>query len=71
MRASADAVALLRRRCAEILGNEMTVAEWEIALLHRMHNSGDGACVRCTWAARGGRQDRRRNRAGPQLDVRP
>ncbi len=27
----------------------MTVAEWEIALLHRMHNSGDGACFRCSW----------------------
>src|SRR6188472_4421422 len=47
MWASAEAVLPLRRRGAEILGNEMTVAEWEIALLHRMHNSGDGACVRC------------------------
>lgn len=50
MRASADAVAPLRQRGAEILGTDMTVANWEIALLHRMHNSGDGACVRCTWA---------------------
>lgn len=49
MRASAEAVLPLRRRGAEILGDEMTVAEWEIALLHRMHNSGDGACVRCSW----------------------
>ena len=49
MRASADAVLPLRRRGAEILGDDMTVAEWEIALLHRMHNSGDGACVRCSW----------------------
>ena len=49
MRASADAVLPLRLRVAEILGDEMTVAEWAIALLHRMHNSGDGACVRCTW----------------------
>ena len=32
-----------------MLGDEMTVAEWEIALLHRMHASGDGACVRCSW----------------------
>ena len=49
MRASADAVLPLRRRGAEILGDDMTVAEWEIALLHRMHDSGDGACVRCSW----------------------
>ncbi len=49
MRASAEAVLPLRRRAAEMLGDEMTVAEWEIALLHRMHNSGDGACVRCSW----------------------
>jgi quinol monooxygenase YgiN len=49
MRASAEAVLPLRRRGAEILGGEMTVAEWEIALLHRMHMSGDGACVRCSW----------------------
>jgi len=49
MRASAEAVLPLRRRGAEILGDEMTVAEWEIALLHRMHNSGEGACVRCSW----------------------
>lgn len=49
MRASADAVVPMRRRAAEVLGEDMTVAEWEIALLHRMHNSGDGAWVRCTW----------------------
>ena len=49
MRASAQAVLPLRRRGAEILGNDMTVAEWEIALLHRMHTSGERACVRCSW----------------------
>lgn len=49
MRASAEAVLPLRRRGAEILGEQMTVAEWEIALLHRVHDSGDGACVRCSW----------------------
>ena len=46
---SAEAVLPLRRRVAEMLGNEMTMAEWEIALLHRMHTSGDGACARCSW----------------------
>ena len=49
MRASVDAVLPMRRRATEILGYEMTVAEWEIALLHRIHASGDGACVRCSW----------------------
>ena len=27
----------------------MTVAEWEIALMHRMHHSEAGACIRSTW----------------------
>ena len=49
MRASAEAVLPLRRRVAEILGERMTVAEWAIALLHRIHDSGDVACVRCSW----------------------
>ena len=53
MRASAEAVLPLRRRVAEVLGDQMTVAERGIALLHRMHHSGDGACVRCRWVHAG------------------
>lgn len=51
MRASAPAVQEVRRRAAEIFGSSSpTVEEWEIAVLHRDHEAGEGACVRVTWA---------------------
>ncbi|HYO05239.1 MAG TPA: hypothetical protein VET27_26670 [Mycobacterium sp.] len=49
MRASTEAVQSLRSRAAEIMGGSPTVDEWEIAVLHREHAAGDGACVRVTW----------------------
>jgi hypothetical protein len=49
MRASAEAVRPIRDRVAEVLGGSPTVEEWEIAALHRDHQSRDGACVRATW----------------------
>jgi quinol monooxygenase YgiN len=49
MRASEGGVRPMRDRAAEILGNRAQVDEWEIALLHRHHASGEGACVRATW----------------------
>ena len=39
----------LRDHAAEILGNRPKVEEWEIAVLHRDHKSGPGACVRASW----------------------
>ena len=55
MRASEDRVQPVRDRAAEMFGGTAQVQEWEIALLHRDHRSGEGACVRATWlrAARG------------------
>jgi heme-degrading monooxygenase HmoA len=51
MRASAPAVEQVRSRAAEIFGGgSPTVEEWEIAVLHREREAGDGACVRVTWA---------------------
>ena len=51
MRASAPAVQEVRSRAAEIFGGgSPTVDEWEIAVLHRAHEAGEGACVRVTWA---------------------
>ena len=51
MRASAAALADVRNRAAEIFGGGTpTVEEWEIAVLHREHEAGEGACVRVTWA---------------------
>ena len=50
MRASAVAVGDLRDRAAEVMRAEtMSVTVWEIALLHRVHPTGDGACARVTW----------------------
>jgi len=49
MRASAEKVRQIRDRAAETAAGSATVAEWEIAVLHRDHRSGDGACVRATW----------------------
>jgi heme-degrading monooxygenase HmoA len=51
MHASAPAVQEVRSRAAEIFGGgDPTVDEWEIAVLHREHEAGEGACVRVTWA---------------------
>jgi heme-degrading monooxygenase HmoA len=51
MHASAPAVQEVRSRAAEIFGGGTpTVDEWEIAVLHREHEAGEGACVRVTWA---------------------
>jgi heme-degrading monooxygenase HmoA len=50
MRASADGVRAMRRRAAEIMAGEAEVQEWEIALLHRMHTTHNGACARVIWA---------------------
>jgi hypothetical protein len=50
MRASGQAVQEIRNRAAEIFGGgSPTVDEWEIAVLHRDHGAGEGACVRVTW----------------------
>jgi heme-degrading monooxygenase HmoA len=52
MHASASAVQEVRNRAAEIFsdGGSPTIDEWEIAVLHREHEAGEGACVRVTWA---------------------
>jgi quinol monooxygenase YgiN len=50
MRASADKVHPLRTRMVEEFGGEPDVQEWEIAVLHRDHRTGEGACARVTWS---------------------
>jgi hypothetical protein len=47
MHASADRVAGLRERAAEMFGVTTEVQEWEIAVLHRAHR--EGTCARVTW----------------------
>ena len=49
MKASEGSVAPSRQQAADILGGPPRVDEWEIALMHRDHRSGEGACVRSTW----------------------
>ncbi len=48
-RSSAEQIAPLRDRAAEIFGGTAAAETWEIGVLHRDHQSNDGACVRATW----------------------
>jgi hypothetical protein len=60
MRASDEGVRASRARAAEILGDpNPAVQEWEIALMHRMHEAHHGACTRVIWGRRDpGQMDR-------------
>jgi len=49
MRATAEAVAPMRERAANLMGGTATVQEWEIAVMHRAHHAPAGTCVRSTW----------------------
>ena len=51
MRASGAQVQPVRQRLVDTLGGAITeVQEWQIAILHRDHESPAGACARVTWA---------------------
>jgi hypothetical protein len=50
MRASAERGRQLRDGAAQALGgNVEKIEEWDIAVLHREHRLGTGACARATW----------------------
>ena len=49
MRASAEQVRPMRERYTEMMGAQVEVHEWEIAVLHRVHEAPEGACTRVTW----------------------
>ncbi|MGY1679249.1 antibiotic biosynthesis monooxygenase [Geodermatophilus sp. SYSU D01176] len=53
MHASAEQIRASRERVAERFRATTEVQEWEIAVLHRAHRAGDGACARVTWARTG------------------
>ena len=50
MRASAEQIQPIRDQAAQAFGGTGSpmVEEWEIAVLHRDHRSGEGACARAT-----------------------
>ena len=50
MRASDHGVRDSRGRAAQLAGGEAEVAEWEIAVMHRAHESHQGACTRVLWS---------------------
>jgi len=50
MRRSAEGVLPMRQRTAEILRGDPDVEEWEIAFLHRTHQTDHGACARVVWS---------------------
>jgi heme-degrading monooxygenase HmoA len=47
--ASAEQAGPLRDRAAEMFGGNATAEAWEIGVLHRDHESNNGACARVTW----------------------
>ena len=49
LESSAPRVAPLRDRAQQLFAGRPEVRVWEIALLHRAHETGDGACARVTW----------------------
>ena len=49
MHATEDAVHPMRERFTEMFGGQAEVNQWEIAVLHRLHEAPDGACTRVTW----------------------
>jgi heme-degrading monooxygenase HmoA len=50
MHAAADKAKQLRSQAADRFGGSVEkIEEWEIGVLHRDHQSSDGACVRVTW----------------------
>jgi quinol monooxygenase YgiN len=53
MQASAERIRASREQVAERFDATPEVREWEIAVLHRAHRAGDGACARVTWARTG------------------
>ena len=49
MRASQDAVRTSQERTLAVLGGTAQVDEWEIAAMHRVHDSHHGTCSRVIW----------------------
>ena len=49
MQAADASLRPMREEAGKILGGDVSVDEWEIAVLHRDHRTSDSTSVRCTW----------------------
>ncbi len=50
MAATGDRVQDMRQRVMDTMGGgDMSVDEWEVGAMHRLHTPGDDACARVTW----------------------
>lgn len=49
MSATAEAVAPMREKAANLIGGTAEVQEWEVAVMHRDHHTAPGTCCRSTW----------------------
>ncbi|NYJ03993.1 hypothetical protein [Petropleomorpha daqingensis] len=59
MHATEQAVVELRRRAADLMDGEYETQVWEIATMHRVRDTGDGACARVIWSqGQAGQMDR-------------
>jgi len=50
MHATEQEVVDLRRRAADLMDGEYETEVWEIAAMHRVRETGDGACARVIWS---------------------
>jgi heme-degrading monooxygenase HmoA len=50
MSASREAVRAMREQATDVMGGQFEVQEWEIAVVHRAHTMGEGACARVTYS---------------------
>ena len=76
MHASTDSIRPIRERFVDVLGGAPTVNEWEIGVLHRKRETGDGAWARVSWTRADSSQMNRildawRSSVVPQLDEIP
>jgi len=51
MSASRDAVRAMREQATDVMGGQFDVQEWEIAVMHRAHAMGEGACARVIYSS--------------------
>ncbi len=49
LRATAETVKPMRARVAATMEGTAEVHDWEVAVMHRLHQAPEGSCVRSTW----------------------